>query len=82
MCKSIIYSFTFLGPDGTTFSFTSCSLSFNGTNPTRGQLPQILYFSSPQESDVQDATKSLAETYARRTALSMTSAIVKGNIFL
>ena len=70
----------FLGPDGTTFSFTSCSLSFNGTNPTRGQLPQILYFSSPQESDVQDATKSLAETYARRTALSMTSAIVKGNI--
>ena len=32
------------GPDGTTFSFTSCSLSFNGTNPTRGQLPQILYF--------------------------------------
>ena len=68
------------GPDGTTFSFTSCSLSFNGTNPTRGQLPQILYFSSPQESDVQDATKSLAETYARRTALSMTSAIVKGNI--
>ena len=29
---------------------------------------------------MQDATKSLAETYARRTALSMTSAIVKGNI--
>ena len=34
-------------------------------------------FSSPQESDVQDSTKSLAEMYARRTALSMTSAIVK-----
>ena len=34
-------------------SFTSCSLSFNGTNPTRGQLPQILYFSSPQENDMQ-----------------------------
>ena len=65
------------GPDGTTFSFSSCSLSFNGTNPTRGQLPQILYFSSPQENDVQAATKNLAETYARRTALSMTSAIVK-----
>ena len=41
------------GPDGTMFSFTSCSLSFNGTNPTRGQLPQILYFSSPQENDMQ-----------------------------
>jgi E3 ubiquitin-protein ligase MYCBP2 len=65
------------GPDSTAFNFTSCSLSFNGTNPTRGQLPQILYFSSPQENDVQAATKSLAEMYARRTALSMTSAIVK-----
>jgi E3 ubiquitin-protein ligase MYCBP2 len=32
------------GPDGTTFTFSSCSLSFNGTNPTRGQLPQIIYF--------------------------------------
>jgi E3 ubiquitin-protein ligase MYCBP2 len=35
---------TVKGPDGTTFTFTSCSLSFNGTNPTRGQIPQILYF--------------------------------------
>ncbi len=35
---------TVKGPDGTTFAFSSCSLSFNGTNPTRGQLPQILYF--------------------------------------
>ena len=40
-------------------------------------LTGFLYFSSPQESDVQDSTKSLAEMYARRTALSMTSAIVK-----
>lgn len=69
---------TIKGPDGTTFTFTSCSLSFNGTNPTRGQIPQILYFSSPsQETDVQSSTKSLAEMYARRTALSMTSAIVR-----
>ena len=36
-----------------------------------------IFCSSPQENDVQAATKSLAETYARRTALSMTSAIVK-----
>ena len=36
-----------------------------------------IFGSSPQENDVQAATKSLAETYARRTALSMTSAIVK-----
>lgn len=65
------------GPDGTTFVFSSCSLSFNGTNPTRGQLPQILYFSSPQENDVQSSTKSMAELYSRRTALSMISTIVK-----
>ncbi len=70
------------GPDGTTFTFSSCSLSFNGTNPTRGQLPQLLYFSSPssqQQGGASDssATKSLAEIYARRTALNMTATIVK-----
>jgi hypothetical protein len=67
------------GPDGTNFIFSNCSLSFNGTNPTRGQLPQILYYSSPQENDddVQSATRSMAELYARRTALSMTATIVK-----
>ena len=37
------------GSDGTTFTFTTCSLSFNGTNVTRGQVPQILYYSSPAE---------------------------------
>ncbi len=67
------------GPDGTNFVFSNCSLSFNGTNPTRGQLPQILYYSSPQENDddVQSSTRSMAELYARRTALSMTATIVK-----
>ena len=45
---------TVKGPDGTTFTFTSCSLSFNGTNPTRGQVPQVLYFSTPQESGAND----------------------------
>eukprot|EP00095_Tigriopus_kingsejongensis_P005847 maker-scaffold697_size109876-snap-gene-0.24 protein:Tk05847 transcript:maker-scaffold697_size109876-snap-gene-0.24-mRNA-1 annotation:"e3 ubiquitin-protein ligase mycbp2 isoform x1" len=66
------------GPDGTNFTFSSCSLSFNGTNPTRGQLPQILYYSSPQGiNDVQSSTKSMAELYSRRTALSMTSTIVR-----
>ena len=65
------------GPDGTTFTFSSCSLSFNGTNPTRGQIPSILYYSSPAESPIQSSTKSMAELYSRRTALSMTSTIVK-----
>ncbi len=30
--------------DGTTFTFTACSLSSNGTNHMRGQIPQILYY--------------------------------------
>ncbi len=30
--------------DGTTFTFSSCSLSLNGTNQIRGQIPYILYF--------------------------------------
>ncbi len=35
------------------------------------------FYSSPQENDAQSSTKSMAEMYARRTALSMTSTIVK-----
>lgn len=31
-------------PDGVTFTFSTCSLSSNGTNQTRGQIPQILYY--------------------------------------
>ncbi|XP_045784545.1 E3 ubiquitin-protein ligase MYCBP2 [Maniola jurtina] len=32
------------GPDGTTFQFSSCPLSFNGTTLARGQLPCLIYF--------------------------------------
>ena len=32
------------GPDGTTFTFSACSLSSNGTNHNRGQIPQVLYY--------------------------------------
>lgn len=32
------------GSDGTTFTFITCSLSSNGTNHTRGQIPNILYY--------------------------------------
>lgn len=31
------------GPDGTTFRFASCSLSFNGTSLARGQIPCLIY---------------------------------------
>ncbi|CAB3259025.1 unnamed protein product [Arctia plantaginis] len=32
------------GPDGTTFRFASCSLSFNGTTLARGQIPCLIYY--------------------------------------
>lgn len=35
------------GDDDTVFMFMDCSLSKNGTNLNRGQIPQILYFNIP-----------------------------------
>lgn len=32
------------GPDGAVFTFSTCSLSFNGTTQTRGQIPYLLYY--------------------------------------
>lgn len=34
------------GPDNTTFTFSACSLSVNGTNHIRGQIPHIMYYRS------------------------------------
>ncbi|KAG8179148.1 hypothetical protein JTE90_015337 [Oedothorax gibbosus] len=65
------------GPDGTLFTFTDCSLSFNGTNHTRGQIPQILYFSTPQDTESVQSTRDLAELQARRNALSICNSVVK-----
>jgi E3 ubiquitin-protein ligase MYCBP2 len=60
---------TVKGPDGTTFTFTSCSLSFNGTNPTRGQIPQVLYFSTPQESGGNDVQVEILVQYSMGSKL-------------
>jgi len=69
---------TVKGSDGSTFTFTSCSLSFNGTNPTRGQIPQILYYSSPSEEPaITNSTANLAQTFSRQSALSITVAVVR-----
>ena len=67
------------GTDGTKFTFSSCSLSFNGTNPTRGQIPQILYHSSPNsdEPNITASTASLANTFSRQSALSITVSVVR-----
>ncbi|XP_076287336.1 MYC binding protein highwire isoform X6 [Lasioglossum baleicum] len=65
------------GPDGTTFTFTACSLSFNGTTQTRGQIPHVLYYSNPQDSDGQHTSKAMAEVQARKCTLSMTATIIQ-----
>lgn len=65
-------------PDGTNFSFQACSLSTNGTNHMRGQIPQILYYSAPQEGEnYHQNNKSLAELQARKNAIDMVSAICR-----
>lgn len=65
------------GPDGCVFTFSDCSLSFNGTNHTRGQIPQILYYSTPQDSETLQSTQDLAEMQARKNALAICNAVVR-----
>ncbi|XP_062580615.1 E3 ubiquitin-protein ligase MYCBP2-like [Saccostrea cucullata] len=64
-------------PDGTNFTFQACSLSSNGTNHMRGQIPQILYYSAPQEGENYQSNKSLAELQARKNAIDIVSAICR-----
>lgn len=58
------------GPCGVTFSFYPCDLSFNGTTPNRGQLPSLLYYSSPRRRDGQTG-KIIGEIHARDIALQI-----------
>ncbi|XP_073976386.1 MYC binding protein highwire isoform X3 [Rhodnius prolixus] len=67
---------TVKGPDGVVFTFSTCSLSFNGTTQTRGQIPYILYYSNPQDSETHAQNKGAIESQARRITLNVTSAIV------
>ncbi|KAH7646731.1 e3 ubiquitin-protein ligase-like protein [Dermatophagoides farinae] len=46
--------------DDTIFTFMDCSLSKNGTNLNRGQIPQILYYNVPPSSS------SLKSTYGQQ----------------
>ncbi|GLH12984.1 Probable E3 ubiquitin-protein ligase HERC2 [Gryllus bimaculatus] len=65
------------GPDGATFTFSTCSLSFNGTTQTRGQIPQILYYSNPQDSESQQNSRAWAELQAARCTLALATAVVR-----
>lgn len=64
------------GPCGVSFAFYPCDLSFNGTTPNRGQLPCILYFSSPRRKDGQSG-KIINEIHARDIALQIAREITK-----
>ncbi|XP_054087808.1 E3 ubiquitin-protein ligase highwire isoform X1 [Zeugodacus cucurbitae] len=76
------------GPCGTTFQFYSCDLSFNGTTPQRGQIPCILYYSTPLKSDASvggsgagggscSNAPATNEVTTRDTALQIASDITK-----
>ncbi|XP_061486043.1 E3 ubiquitin-protein ligase MYCBP2 isoform X22 [Rhineura floridana] len=66
-------------PDGVTFTFSTCSLSSNGTNQTRGQIPQILYYRSEYDGDLQSQLLSKANEEDKNCsrALSVVSAVVR-----
>ncbi|XP_074650729.1 E3 ubiquitin-protein ligase MYCBP2-like [Tubulanus polymorphus] len=64
--------------DGTTFLFSACSLSSNGTNHTRGQIPHILYYSAPQEGENRlQSSKMIAEYQARKSIISLIGSIIR-----
>lgn len=74
------------GPCGTTFQFYSCDLSFNGTTPQRGQIPCILYYSTPVKSESSvggggngssSGQPASNEVTTRDTALQIASDITK-----
>lgn len=58
------------GPCGASFSFYPCDLSFNGTTPARGQIPCLLYYSTPLRNEP-NSGKALSEIHARDTALQV-----------
>ncbi|KAK7882381.1 hypothetical protein WMY93_028555 [Mugilogobius chulae] len=65
--------------DGVSFTFSTCSLSSNGTNQTRGQIPQILYYRSEYDGDLQSQLLSKANEEDKNCsrALSVVSAVVR-----
>ncbi|XP_042586718.1 E3 ubiquitin-protein ligase MYCBP2 isoform X13 [Cyprinus carpio] len=65
--------------DGVSFTFSTCSLSSNGTNQTRGQIPQILYYRSEYDGDLQSQLLSKANEEDKNCsrALSVVSVVVR-----
>ncbi|XP_058885313.1 E3 ubiquitin-protein ligase MYCBP2 isoform X16 [Acipenser ruthenus] len=65
--------------DGVTFTFSTCSLSSNGTNQTRGQIPQILYYRSEYDGDLQSqlVSKANEEDKNCNRSLSVVSVVIQ-----
>ncbi|XP_031417201.1 E3 ubiquitin-protein ligase MYCBP2 isoform X1 [Clupea harengus] len=65
--------------DGVAFTFSTCSLSSNGTNQTRGQIPQILYYRSEYDGDLQSQILSKANEEDKNCSrsLSVVSAVIR-----
>ncbi|XP_055893471.1 E3 ubiquitin-protein ligase MYCBP2-like isoform X4 [Biomphalaria glabrata] len=62
--------------EGTVFTFSTCNQSTNGTNIIRGQIPSILYYSTPQEGEAQSqSSRNLMELLARRNCIDICGAI-------
>ena len=57
--------------DGTTFTFHACSLSINGTNHLRGQIPQILYYRLDSVSVKQPCLVYPTNTFSKTTLFSL-----------
>lgn len=71
---------TIRGPCGANFSFFPCDLSFNGTTPARGQIPCLLYYSTPLKNEVH-TNKVLSEIHSRDMALQVISCFILIFIF-
>lgn len=65
------------GPCGVTFKFYPCDMSYNGTSILRGQIPTILYYSSPANISDRVANKLNRESYAKGVALQIATDIIK-----
>ena len=82
---------TVRGPDGTVFTFSDCPLSFNGTNHSRGQFGNILYYSTTDNKKLgrsdsltqESSMRQLQEQeICRRNLLSVSESIVQAVIDL
>lgn len=52
------------------FNFYPCDLSFNGTTPSRGQIPSIMYYISALDNE-SNSGKTISESQARELALEV-----------